>query len=200
VYFCQPDALKGSLTVTMREVRPTLFFSVPRVWEKIQEKMAEMGRKTTGIKKVIQDKEDLFYCYCILPITVDNLSYKEAYSIFEASSLASSSPVYLFYPHPHPLSHFLSYFFSIFILTLSLSSSSPLPILLRFLLSFPFHHTPHPHPQMLVTWAKGLASEHSRLNQFGNAGGAPLGFGCAHSIILSKIKETLGLDQVSDLT
>lgn len=52
VYFCQPDALKGSLTVTMREVRPTLFFSVPRVWEKIQEKMVQMGRQTTGIKKV----------------------------------------------------------------------------------------------------------------------------------------------------
>ena len=52
VYFCQPDALKGSLTVTMREVRPTLFFSVPRVWEKIQEKMVQMGRQTTGVKKV----------------------------------------------------------------------------------------------------------------------------------------------------
>jgi hypothetical protein len=67
VYFCQPDVLKGSLTVTMREVRPTLFFSVPRVWEKIQEKMAEMGRKTTGIKKVISDEEFLlpyitYYC------------------------------------------------------------------------------------------------------------------------------------------
>ena len=50
---------------------------------------------------------------------------------------------------------------------------------------------------MLATWAKGLGSEHSRLNQFGNAGGAPLGYGCAHAIVLSKIKEALGLDQVS---
>ena len=62
VYFCQPDALKGSLTVTMREVRPTLFFSVPRVWEKIQEKMVQMGRQTTGIKKVT----DSFQLYLIL--------------------------------------------------------------------------------------------------------------------------------------
>lgn len=50
-YFAQPDALKGSLTTTLKDVKPTLFFGVPRVWEKIQEKMAAMGRETTGIKK-----------------------------------------------------------------------------------------------------------------------------------------------------
>ena len=52
-YFAQADALKGSLTVTMRDVKPTIFFGVPRVWEKIQEKMVQLGRETTGIKKSI---------------------------------------------------------------------------------------------------------------------------------------------------
>lgn len=45
VYFAAPDALKGSLTSVMKEVKPTLFFGVPRVWEKIQEKMIEIGRR-----------------------------------------------------------------------------------------------------------------------------------------------------------
>lgn len=53
VYFAQPDALKGSLGVTLKEVRPTLFFGVPRVWEKIAEKMWSIGAKTTGVKKAI---------------------------------------------------------------------------------------------------------------------------------------------------
>lgn len=49
-YFCQPDAMKGTLTVTMKDVLPTFFFAVPRVWEKISEKMAQAGRETTGTK------------------------------------------------------------------------------------------------------------------------------------------------------
>mmetsp|Transcript_27277 Transcript_27277/g.27510 ORF Transcript_27277/g.27510 Transcript_27277/m.27510 type:complete len:663 (-) Transcript_27277:375-2363(-) len=50
-YFAQPDALKGTLTVSMRDVRPTIFFGVPRVWEKIQEKMVQVGRENSGLKK-----------------------------------------------------------------------------------------------------------------------------------------------------
>jgi len=34
-------------------VKPTLFLGVPRVWEKIAEKMKAVGAKTTGIKKTI---------------------------------------------------------------------------------------------------------------------------------------------------
>uniref|UniRef100_A0A2P2HVM7 long-chain-fatty-acid--CoA ligase n=1 Tax=Hirondellea gigas TaxID=1518452 RepID=A0A2P2HVM7_9CRUS len=52
-YFAQPDALKGSLGITLREVRPTGFLGVPRVWEKIHEKMMDIGRKTKGVKKSI---------------------------------------------------------------------------------------------------------------------------------------------------
>jgi long-chain-fatty-acid--CoA ligase ACSBG len=41
------------LAETLREVRPTTFFGVPRVWEKIYEKMQAIGKQTTGIKKTI---------------------------------------------------------------------------------------------------------------------------------------------------
>lgn len=98
-YFAQPDALKGSLVNTLKDVRPTLFFGVPRVWEKMMEKMVQLGRETTGVKK------------------------------------------------------------------------------------------------MLSTWAKGCASEHCSRMQWGNGGGAPWGYGCANSMVLSKIKEALGFDQ-----
>jgi len=35
---------QGSLGTTLLEVQPTAFFGVPRVWEKIQEKMVATGR------------------------------------------------------------------------------------------------------------------------------------------------------------
>jgi long-chain-fatty-acid--CoA ligase ACSBG len=53
VTFAKPDALKGSLPKTLQAVRPTLFLGVPRVYEKIQEKMLEVGRQNTGLKKAI---------------------------------------------------------------------------------------------------------------------------------------------------
>ena len=50
VYFAQPDALKGSLLTTLKEVKPTLFFGVPRVWEKIQDNLEKVIKGITGSK------------------------------------------------------------------------------------------------------------------------------------------------------
>jgi long-chain-fatty-acid--CoA ligase ACSBG len=51
IWFAQADALRGSLGATLKEVRPTIFFGVPRVWEKIYDKMQEVAKSSTGLKK-----------------------------------------------------------------------------------------------------------------------------------------------------
>ncbi|KAK7173629.1 hypothetical protein R3I93_003449 [Phoxinus phoxinus] len=53
--FADPDALKGSLANTLREVHPTSFLGVPRVWEKMQEAMKAVGAKSSVMKKKIGD-------------------------------------------------------------------------------------------------------------------------------------------------
>ncbi|KDO18942.1 hypothetical protein SPRG_15798 [Saprolegnia parasitica CBS 223.65] len=98
VYFAQPDALKGSLGQTLKEVRPTFFLGVPRVWEKIAEKMWDIGKQTKGLKKSI------------------------------------------------------------------------------------------------ATWAKKKGARKNQLAQFGASGGAPCGYGLANSLVLSKVRAALGLD------
>ena len=52
VYFARPDALRGSLGQTIKSVRPTAFFGVPRVFEKFVETMKAKAKENplTGIK------------------------------------------------------------------------------------------------------------------------------------------------------
>ncbi|XP_028970709.2 long-chain-fatty-acid--CoA ligase ACSBG1 [Esox lucius] len=51
VYFAQPDALKGSLVTTLTEVNPSNHMGVPRVWEKIMEKVKEEISRCGYVKK-----------------------------------------------------------------------------------------------------------------------------------------------------
>ena len=49
VCFAKPDALKGSLVDSLKKYKPTIFFGVPRVYEKMMEKMKAIAeRKYSG--------------------------------------------------------------------------------------------------------------------------------------------------------
>uniref|UniRef100_A0A673JL53 Long-chain-fatty-acid--CoA ligase ACSBG2 n=1 Tax=Sinocyclocheilus rhinocerous TaxID=307959 RepID=A0A673JL53_9TELE len=43
----------GSLANTLREIRPTAFMGVPRVWEKMQEKMKSIGAKSSTVRRKV---------------------------------------------------------------------------------------------------------------------------------------------------
>eukprot|EP00800_Vazella_pourtalesii_P020730 TRINITY_DN745_c0_g1_i1.p1 TRINITY_DN745_c0_g1~~TRINITY_DN745_c0_g1_i1.p1 ORF type:complete len:737 (+),score=147.28 TRINITY_DN745_c0_g1_i1:72-2282(+) len=53
VWVAGKDALKGGLAKTLQEVRPTFFFGVPRVWEKVEERIKSELAKSTGFKAKI---------------------------------------------------------------------------------------------------------------------------------------------------
>lgn len=44
---------QGSLVNTLKEVRPTAFMGVPRVWEKMQEKMRSVGAKSSTVRRKV---------------------------------------------------------------------------------------------------------------------------------------------------
>ncbi|XP_054858667.1 long-chain-fatty-acid--CoA ligase ACSBG1 [Eublepharis macularius] len=51
VYFAEPDALKGGLVDILKEALPTSHMGVPRVWEKIMEKIKEVSSQSGFLKK-----------------------------------------------------------------------------------------------------------------------------------------------------
>ena len=49
LFFAKPDALQGTLVDTLKHARPTVFFAVPRVWEKFEEKLKEAASQAPAI-------------------------------------------------------------------------------------------------------------------------------------------------------
>ena len=51
VWFADKDALQGSLIDTLREAQPTRFIGVPRVYEKMADKLQEVGAKSGRLQR-----------------------------------------------------------------------------------------------------------------------------------------------------
>ena len=56
VHFADKDALQGSLKNDIKEIKPTVFIGVPRVWEKIMEKIMEKEDPYTLLNQLIRNK------------------------------------------------------------------------------------------------------------------------------------------------
>lgn len=56
IWFADKGALKGTLIDTVKVAHPTIFLGVPRVWEKIKEKMQEKAKSASSIKKWLGGK------------------------------------------------------------------------------------------------------------------------------------------------
>lgn len=87
VFFAQPDALKGSLVETLKEIRPTRFLAVPRVWEKMYEKIMAVGASSGYMKKQIalwaKDKGLKYHTARINGVDGSSFGYKVAkYLVF----------------------------------------------------------------------------------------------------------------------
>ncbi|XP_053317836.1 long-chain-fatty-acid--CoA ligase ACSBG1 isoform X2 [Spea bombifrons] len=51
VFFADPDALKGTLVDTLREAQPTSHMGVPRVWEKIMERIKDVSAQAGVVRR-----------------------------------------------------------------------------------------------------------------------------------------------------
>ena len=56
IHFARPDAMKGSLLDTLKEVNPTCFVGVPRVWEKFREKIEMQLSQVSGFKGFVLER------------------------------------------------------------------------------------------------------------------------------------------------
>lgn len=89
VFFAEHDALKGSLATTLQDVKPTVFLGVPRVWEKIMEKIKEKGMSEGYMADILRSMvlSKIGLDECRLPITGSAPISEDTIKFFEKFGL-----------------------------------------------------------------------------------------------------------------
>ena len=81
IHFADKEVLKTTLVDNLKRVKPTRLGGVPRVFEKIAEKMQEAGKKNIGLKKV-------FFFLLVLRFKYQ-ISLFQVYSIYSTKNFLS---------------------------------------------------------------------------------------------------------------
>lgn len=53
LFYARPDALQGTIVETLKWAKPTVFFAVPRIWEKFEDRLKEAGAASPAIMQSI---------------------------------------------------------------------------------------------------------------------------------------------------
>ena len=53
IFYAKPDALQGTIVETLKWAKPTIFFAVPRIWEKFEDRLKEAGAAAPAIMQSI---------------------------------------------------------------------------------------------------------------------------------------------------
>uniref|UniRef100_A0A8D0EKS3 Long-chain-fatty-acid--CoA ligase ACSBG1 n=1 Tax=Strix occidentalis caurina TaxID=311401 RepID=A0A8D0EKS3_STROC len=97
VYFAEPDALKGSLINTLKEVQPTSHMGVPRVWEKIMEKLKDASAQSGFMKKRMLSWAIFgLYNYFVLAKIRNALGFSSCQKHFSGAAPLNTETLYFF--------------------------------------------------------------------------------------------------------
>ena len=89
VYFSDNDAMKGSLIKTIKDVKPTIFIGVPRVWEKMMEQLQEKSINDSYISGILSPMvlSKIGLDQCRFPITGSAPISDDVVNFFEKHGL-----------------------------------------------------------------------------------------------------------------
>lgn len=90
VYIADPDAMKGTLVNTLQVAQPTILLGVPRVYEKMQEKVEALGLKSNAMLKALGLEKCKYLVTGAAPTKIEtkNFFHKNGLSMVEVYGMS----------------------------------------------------------------------------------------------------------------